>query len=146
MPDSAIRLRGDRDVIAAMRYLREYLPKTVLRQALRKAAQYLLGYVVLVAPKATGKLARNIVIKFKRTNKTLRAGVSVNTRGKADDPQNAFYWRFLEEGFHTRSGEYKQLPFIRGVFDHKSHEAAQMVSDSVEKTIATAERKFRRSF
>lgn len=143
MSDSPVKitLSGDRDLVAAMQDFREYLPKTALRQALRKAAELLTQFIALVAPKLTGRLARNIAVKVKQTAKTTRAGVIVNTRGKAGDENNAFYWRFLEEGFHTRSGEFKKYPFIHGVFDQKNREAAQLVLDSIEAALERAEKK-----
>lgn len=140
-----INLTGDRDIVAAFKDLREYMPKNAIRSALRQASQMLAQYVALAAPKLTGNLARNIVVKTKKTASTIRSRVTVNTRGDVKGGQNAFYWRFLEEGFHTRSGEYKKYPFIAGVFDSKSREASQAVIDACEKAITRAEAKAKRS-
>lgn len=145
MTQQNITLSGDRDLVAALKEFRDYLPKQALRSAVRKAAQQMAQYVALAAPKLTGRLARNIVVKTKATEKTIRGRVTVNTRGKKDDPENAFYWRFLEEGFHTRSGEYRKFPFIAPTFDAKNREAAQFVIDAVEEAIERAERKAKRA-
>jgi|SRR6185312_3111080 len=147
MTDSVtVDLKGRTDIIEAMRDLRSFLPKNALRSSVRQSAVYLQQLIALVAPKLTGKLARNIVVKTRITAKTVRARVTVNTIGNEDNSENAFYWRFLEEGFHTRSGQFRQFPFVVGVFDSKNRTAAQMVIDSCEKAIERAERKANRNY
>jgi len=146
MPDqTTIELKGAKDVEAAFRDLREYLPKTPIRRAVRVAAQMLQGYIVLLAPKLTGKLARNIVVRTRRTKETVRARVTVNTEGKDKNSANAFYWRFLEEGFHTRSGEFKKLPFVITAFNALKTKAAQQVINEVDGAIQRAEKKAKRN-
>jgi hypothetical protein len=140
-----VNLEGHRDVIEAFRDLKEYLPKSAVRTSVRQAAQFLQGFIVLVAPKLTGKLARLIRVAVHKTAGTIRARVIVPTEGKVDSPNNAFYWRFLEEGFHTRSGDFRKFPFVAPVFDSKNREAAQLVIDSVEGAIDRAERKAKRA-
>lgn len=140
-----INLQGDRDVVAAFRDLREYLPNTAVRTATRQAALELAQLVALLAPKLTGRLARNIVVRVRRTAKTIRARVTVNTEGKRGDDQNAFYWRFMEEGFRTRAGEFKKFPFVINAFNAMKERSAQKVVDGVEKSIARAERKAKRA-
>lgn len=139
-----VTLQGDKDVVAAFRDLRDYLPNNVLPKSVREAAQFLQGILALIAPKFTGRLSRNIVVKTHQTAATTRARVVVNTIGKAGDPQNAFYWRFLEEGFHTRKGDFRRYPFITAVFDQKNVEAAQIVIDSVGAAIDRATAKAQR--
>jgi HK97 gp10 family phage protein len=148
MSDSPItvELRGLTDVRAAFRDFKEYLPKTPLRNAVRKAAQSMAQLVALVAPRATGNLAKNIVAKTKYTLTTVRGRVAVNTLGKARGPQNAFYWRFLEKGFRTPSGQARRFPFVEGVFRAKGAAAAQEVVDAVDQTIKRAERRARRAW
>ena len=140
-----VKLSGDKDIKAAFADLRDYLPKQALRTAVLKAAQYLDAFIVLVAPKRTGKLARNIEVHTHSGPATIRGRVTVNTVGKAGDPQNAFYWRFLEEGFHTRRGDFRRYPFIANVFDSKNVQAAQIVVDSVDQAIDRAEKKAARA-
>lgn len=147
MSDEPIQmtLTGDRDIVAAFKDLREYLPKNALRTAVRKSSEFLLRMIVLAAPKLTGKLARNIIVKTKMTAHTIRARVAVNTIGKAGDDQNAFYWRFLEEGFHTRRGDFRQYPFIAGIVETYNRDAAQNVIDACEEAIDRAEAKAKRA-
>lgn len=144
-PIASIQLSGARDVVAAFRDLREYLPKTPLRSAVHKAAQMLEGYIVLLAPKLTGKLARNIAVKVRRSKATVRGRVTINTEGDAKNTKNAFYWRFLEEGFQTRAGNFVKLPFIITAFNALKDKAAQSVVDAVDKAIQRAEKKAKRA-
>jgi HK97 gp10 family phage protein len=143
--ESWIRLEGDKDVRAAFRDLKDFLPKQALRTAVRKAAELLLDFIVLAAPKRTGRLARNIAVKTSRTDGTVHGRVIVNTRGKRGDPENAFYWRFLEKGWHTRAGGLHRFPFIAGAFEAKNREAAQEVINSVDDAIDRAERRAKRA-
>lgn len=148
-----VTLSGDKDIKAAFADLRDYLPKNALRTAVLKAAQFLQGFIVLMAPKlahstserAAGQLARNIEVHTHSGPETIRGRVTVNTVGKANDPENAFYWRFLEEGFHTKKGDFRRYPFIAPIFDSKNVEAAQIVVDSVDQAIDRAEKKAQRA-
>jgi len=140
------KLTGTQDVIAAFRELREELPKEPLRTPLRKAATLLAQYIALVAPKLTGRLARNISVKTSRdSNHTLHGRVVVNQKGGRDSPDNAFYWRFLEEGWQTRNGVLHKFPFIRGVVDAKGRAAAQLVIDACEKQVDKAQKRIARA-
>jgi HK97 gp10 family phage protein len=144
MTDSiTVQLKGDKDIRAAFRDLRDYLPKSALRTSVRVAAQFLQAFIILVAPVLTGRLRRNITVATHATGSTIRARVVVETQGKRGDPNNAFYWRFLEKGFHDRAGKFHIFSFIQGVFDSKNREAAQTVIDSVEKAIDRAEQRAR---
>jgi HK97 gp10 family phage protein len=145
-PIASIELKGNRDIVAAFRELRETLPKTPIRTSTRRAALMLTQFIALAAPKRTGKLARNIVVRVKATSKTIRARVVVNTKGKSDNPENAFYWRFLEKGFTSGRGHgpHVELPFIAPTVAAKQQAAAQMVIDEVEKAIDKAEARAKR--
>jgi len=147
-----IRLEGDTNVAAAFADLRYYLPKFAMRAAVRKAAQFLEEFVREAAPVATGRsvavrlpgqLRSNIDVKAKGTTQTQRARVVVSTIGSANNPRNSFYWRFLEEGFHTRSGEARKFPFIAAVVERQGQYAAQVLVDACDAAIKRAESKAR---
>lgn len=140
-----IRLTGERDLIAAFRDLKPYLTKNVLRKALRAGANILLEAIQARTPRRTGKLFSNISVRVRATRKTLRARVTVNKRGKEGDPQNAFYYRFLEKGFTTKGGEKRLFPFIEPAVTAAQQQAAQQVIDSVEEAIKRAEKKAQRA-
>jgi HK97 gp10 family phage protein len=139
-----LALKGDKDVIAAFKDLRDYLPKQLLRTAMRKAAQVMLNAIAPHVPHLTGRLASNIVIKTKRTENTIRGRVAVNTVGDRSNSKNAFYWRFLEKGWRTKSGEHKH-PFASAAIESSQQAAAQQVIDAVGDAIDRAEKKARAS-
>lgn len=105
--------------------------RQVLRQAVRAGAELVAEEVENSAPELTGKLKRNIVVLFgKGAQGTAVAGVHIrgvnpNTGNsdnsmKAASPNNAFYWRFVEEG----TSKMPAHPFIRPAYDRKQEEAA----------------------
>ncbi|WP_115736924.1 HK97-gp10 family putative phage morphogenesis protein, partial [Escherichia coli] len=81
----------------------------VLREATRAGANELKEEVVSRAPVRRGKLRRNVVVLSRRSRDGgMESGVHIrgvnpdtgnsdNTM-KADNPRNAFYWRFVEMG------------------------------------------------
>ncbi len=146
MSDSLdVRLTGDRDIVAAFRDLKDHLKKNALRKALRAGANLLLESIQSRTPRRTGNLLRNIVVRVRATRKTIRARVTVNKRGKAGDPANAFYYRFLEKGFTTRGGEKRILPFVEPAVSATQQKAAQVVIDALDEAIKRAEKKAQRA-
>ncbi|WP_349815341.1 HK97-gp10 family putative phage morphogenesis protein, partial [Escherichia coli] len=85
------------------------------------------------APVRRGKLRRNVVVLSRRSRDGgMESGVHI--RGvnpdpgnsdnpmKADNPRNAFYWRFVEMG----TVNMPPHPFVRPAFDVRSEQAAQV--------------------
>lgn len=137
-------LHGARDIVAAWKDLRDYVSKTALRRAVREAAKIMLSLIHDLAPFRTGRLKSNISIRTRVTRETIRARVTINTRGKANDPKNAFYWRFLEQGWKTAKGAIKRFPFVSVAFEGRKQQSAQQVVDEMDKAIKRAERKAKR--
>ncbi|WP_413496346.1 HK97-gp10 family putative phage morphogenesis protein [Morganella psychrotolerans] len=115
----------------------------VLREATGAAAVMLRDEVRQSAPRRTGKLVRNIVAggQRSRNNSEVVSGVYVrgtNASGtnsdnsmKANDPRNAYYWRFLENG----TSKMAPQPFIRPAFDSKADEAADLAMSKLSQAI-----------
>lgn len=119
-----LKLTGDMDVKRALREFREELPKNPMRRAVKKAAQFLADAVSLGAPVGrTGTLLENIAVKV-----ATRKGV---THGRVVINKAAYYWRFLELGWH-RGGKFFKYPFIMPRVRPLEQQAAQMVLDEVE--------------
>lgn len=136
-----IQLSGDRDLVAAFKDLRDYVKKNALRRAVREGARIMRSLIEDLAPVKTGKLKSNIAVRLRVTRETIRARVIISTRGKADDPKNAFYWRFLEKGWRTARGVIKRFPFVEVAFEGRKQQAAQQVVDEMDKAIKRAERR-----
>lgn len=139
-----VQLDGDTDIIAAFKELREDLPSTWLRNSMKAGATLLLNALLQTVPYRTGKLARNLFVRTQQSGGWLRARVTANTIGKASNPLNAFYWRFLEKGWHDRAGKPHQEEFIAPAVEPNERAAAQLVIDSVDAALAKAESKVRR--
>lgn len=144
-PVVTVQLDGDKDIVAAFKELREELPSTWLRNAFRAGADLLYRTLLQYVPYRTGKLARNLVVRTQQSGEWLRARVTVNTVGKASNAANAFYWRFLEKGWHDRSGKLHREEFIEPATDASELAAAQLVIDAVGAAIDKAEKKAGRS-
>jgi len=105
--------------------------RQVLRRAVRAGAELVAEEVANTAPEKTGKLKRNIVVLFgKGAPGTALAGVHIrgvnpetgnsDNKLKTSSPNNAFYWRFLEEG----TSKMPAHPFVRPAYDRKQEEAS----------------------
>ncbi|MCE8042437.1 HK97 gp10 family phage protein [Halomonas daqingensis] len=109
----------------------------VRRQGARAGAGVIRDEARRRAPKRSGKLSRNIVAVTVKVSEGHRAaaGVRVRSRGKADDPSNAFYWRFVELG----TSKMPPAPFIRPAFDAKEQEAGDAaiakVTEALDKVL-----------
>ncbi|UQI38812.1 HK97-gp10 family putative phage morphogenesis protein [Vreelandella venusta] len=93
----------------------------VRRQGARAGAGVVRDEARRRAPKRSGKLSKNIVAVTARVTENSRAtaGVRVRERGKASDPSNAFYWKFVELG----TSKLPPAPFIRPAFDATEQQA-----------------------
>lgn len=136
-----VQLDGDRDIVAAFKELREDLPATWLRNSFRAGANLLYQTLLQYVPYLTGKLARNLIVRTQQSGEWIRARVTVNTIGKASNAANAFYWRFLEKGWHDRAGKAHREEFVQQAADASERAAAQLVIDSIGAAIDKAEKK-----
>lgn len=143
MVDMHIDFGGFLDISKDLELLSKAESNKVLRQATYGAASVLRDEARAKAPKRTGKLARNIVASSQRIRKQGEVSAGVYVRGsnkdgtnsdnkmKADDPRNAHYWRFLEEG----TSKMPPHPFIRPAFDSKGDEAAEFAISKLNQAI-----------
>ncbi|AFH92782.1 HK97 gp10 family phage protein [Providencia stuartii] len=143
MVDVRIDFGGLHDVSRELELLSQAESNRVLRQAAYAAASVLRDEARAKAPKRTGKLAKNIVAGNQRGRQrgevsagvyvrgTNKAGTNSDSKMKADDPHNAYYWRFLEEG----TSKMPPHPFIRPAFDSKADEAAEFAISKLNQAI-----------
>lgn len=113
--------------------------RRVMNVATRRGAVVLASKVRKAARSRTGKLRRNIVAMNmrKRGDQSGAAAVFVRTEGKANNPNNAFYWYFLEMG----TSKMAPVPFIRPAFQSGIAEAQEEILAAAEKQLMKALRK-----
>ncbi|WP_405079705.1 HK97-gp10 family putative phage morphogenesis protein [Pectobacterium carotovorum] len=104
----------------------------VLRDATRAGADVLKEEVIANAPARTGKMRKNVVVVTQKSKRRGEISSGVHIRGvnprtgnsdnkmKANNPRNAFYWRFVEMG----TVDMPAHPFVRPAFDVRQEEAA----------------------
>lgn len=113
------------DLEAELRLLEKAEGERVLRQGARAGAGVFRDEARRRVKKRTGKLAKNIISDTAKVDSRTRAtaGVRVREEGKASNPRNAFYWKFIEYG----TSSIPAAPFIRPAFETKQEEAARAV-------------------
>lgn len=106
----------------------------VLRDATRAGAEVLKDEVIARAPVRTGKLKKNVVVVTQKSRRRGEICSGVHIRGvnprtgnsdntmKANNPRNAFYWRFVELG----TANMPAHPFVRPAYDTREEEAASV--------------------
>lgn len=97
-------------VLKEIASFREDVAVRTVRASLRRMAKEGQRSLSAATPEHTGKLKSNerVVAKYAKTRGVITARVVVNTRGKADNPKNAFYWKFVEFGHKTRPGPHQR--------------------------------------
>lgn len=114
------------------------LPDRVARRALMRgtrAGARIIGMAAReIAPKRTGRLRRNIVWRINR--KYTRRGrvafdIGVREEGSKDNPNNAYYWYFLEFG----TSKMKAEPTLRPATDEKQSAAIEAIALRLKQAI-----------
>jgi HK97 gp10 family phage protein len=123
-----VAVPGIRDLIAELKALNENVARRTVRKVIREAGEYILRRLKANAPVFTGKLRFNldVVTKWKSRSGIMVAKVRVSTQGKAENPRNAFYWRFVEFGHRIGSrvkGRLVRLTRARTVTGRAVHAA-----------------------
>lgn len=97
-------LIGQRDLIRDLRRFKEAVAIRAAKSAAKKVAEFVERRLRAEAPVFTGKLRFNLFVRaqYVKRRGVVRSTVAVRTVGKADNPRNAFYWRFIEWGHKTR--------------------------------------------
>jgi Bacteriophage HK97-gp10, putative tail-component len=132
-------IKGGREVAAALRELRDELPRNIVRSALRSSAERMRKVIIAFAPRRTGRLVQAISVKTGgRPGGIVNARVTINSRGARDNPSNAFYWRFLEKGWHSRAGIPHRKEFVGPAVQTELQDAGQNVVDVLGQAIAKA--------
>lgn len=133
---SSVQILGLADLQTDFAKLAKSQSTKALRRATLAGAKVIRDEARARAPKKTGKLKRNIVsasLRQKESPGIATAGVRVRTKGGADSPNNAFYWRFVELGTqHMRA-----QPFVRPSFDTSIDRAEGAIRTEIARAIDT---------
>ncbi|MBN3749498.1 HK97 gp10 family phage protein [Burkholderia sp. Se-20373] len=134
---SSVQILGLADLQADFAKLAKSQSTKALRRATLAGAKVIRDEARARAPKKTGKLKRNIVsasLRQKESPGIATAGVRVRTKGGADSPNNAFYWRFVELG----TQQMRAQPFVRPSFDTSIDRAEGAIRTEIARAIDTA--------
>ncbi len=145
MIDTSLDFSGLNDIAKDLEALSRAENNKVLRDATRAGAEVLKEEVIARAPVRTGKLKKNVVVTQKSRRRgeissgvhirgvNPRTGNSDNTM-KANNPRNAFYWRFVEMG----TANMPPHPFIRPAFDVRQEQATEVAIRRMNQAIDEA--------
>lgn len=146
MIETSLDFSGLNDIAKDLEALSRAENNKVLRDATRAGAEVLKEEVIARAPVRTGKLKKNVVVITQRSRRrgeissgihirgrNMRTGNSDNTM-KANNPKNAFYWRFVEMG----TVNMPPNPFIRPAFDVRQEQATAVAMRRMNQAIDEA--------
>ncbi|NIF20581.1 HK97-gp10 family putative phage morphogenesis protein [Candidatus Pantoea multigeneris] len=117
----------------------------VVRDMTRAAATVFKDEVIERAPELTGKLKKNVVVMTQRDrNGNITSGVHIrgtnpetgnsDNKMKADNPNNAYYWRFVELG----TSRLPATPFVRPAYEAKQDDATKAAFERANQAIDEA--------
>ena len=134
MIDISLDFSGLEEISRDLELLSRAENNKVLRDATRAGAEVLKDEVIERAPERTGKLKKNVVVVTQKSRRRGEISSGVHIRGvnprtgnsdntmKANNPRNAFYWRFVEMG----TVNMPPHPFIRPAFDVRQEQATEV--------------------
>lgn len=132
MIEFGLDFSGLNDIAKDLAKLSKAENNKVLRDATRAGAEVLKEEVIDRAKVRTGKMRKNVVVVTQKSRRNGEISSGVHIRGvnprtgnsdnkmKANNPRNAFYWRFVEMGTVNMPAH----PFVRPAFDTRQEESA----------------------
>ena len=139
MADSK-NLTGFKELAKALKELGPRVGRKHLRGAASKGATLIRNEARVLAPKDTGEMARDIMVKRERSAGDHIASYSVFVRSgkksrlagrKRDMNRDSYYWRFLEFGTRKMPAQ----PFLRPAFETRKEGAVDAVGAELDKRI-----------
>jgi HK97 gp10 family phage protein len=130
-----IQITGLSDLEKNLEQFSDRIAKNILRGAVSAGAAVIRNEARLKAPKDTGEMARDIMIKRARDSRGsglityhvfVRTGKKSRLAGKKRNVnRDSFYWRFVEFGTAKMSAK----PFMRPAFDTAKERAVQAIKE-----------------
>lgn len=137
------RVEGLSDLLKTLEKLPDEMRKGPVRTATRTGARVIADEARRNAPEDTGGLKRNIGA-FPIPKRRIPPGIDVgyeirgDEKGKAGDPRNAYYWRFIEMGKANQAPN----PIFRNALASQSSAAIQAF---IQEFKATSDRAVQRA-
>lgn len=138
------RVDGLRELTQALKKLPSEMRGRPLTAATRAGARLIADDAKGRAPVDSGGLRQNIgvfTIPKRRLGAGLDYGVEIrgDEKGKAGDPRNAYYWRFVELGTANQAAQ----PFLRPALATQSQSAIRAFVDTFSRRLDEIARKAR---
>lgn len=143
-----VKVIGLQELGAAMDLLPQKIERDYIRSAVRKGAEVFRAEAEARAPKASGEMARKIIVKTKAGRQGFMALIGVrymkikaaSSRREGKEPSTedpGFYARFVEFGRPGKSGHTHQAahPFMGPAFQAKTEEAERAVADELRRQL-----------
>jgi HK97 gp10 family phage protein len=114
--------------------------KTILRQAMRKAAKPILSELKSLVPKDSGQLRKSLSIINGKNRRGVAPSVFVGPRVKgafANENKTGFYFYFLEYGF-------RGIPGLRMLDQAARSKGSQALNDVTNQLKALIEKRFKK--
>lgn len=146
-----VKILAQRDLTVALKLFRDEVSARVAKNAAKKVAEFMQRQLRAAAPAFTGRLRFNLFVRaqYVKRRGVVRSTVAVRTEGKAGNPRNAFYWRFLEFGHLTRPAKkegaaQRKIPpdnFIERTFLSAQTQAQSIFFGEMQSGVEKAARK-----
>jgi HK97 gp10 family phage protein len=138
--DYSIEITGIKELNKSLYAFSRKLGDKVVIDSMKQGARLVQRQAKRNAPKRTGMLRRGIVVRKSKIHNGRRRptiGVYLGLRkGKGkDDPKDAFYGRFIEDGFKPRgkSNRVKGRKFIKNAFRQQKNNAVRLIIASARR-------------
>jgi HK97 gp10 family phage protein len=145
-------LTGFKELAAALRELPQRVAKNGLRSAVGAGAAVIRKEARVRAPKDTGELAKDVMIKRERDTQGgnlfvarysvfVLSGKKSRLKGKKRDVQrDSFYWRFVEFG----TSKMAARPFMRPAYEGQKEAAVTAIGEKLDQRIQATARELHR--
>jgi HK97 gp10 family phage protein len=131
-----LKIEGLDKLNAALKEFPENIARNVLRGGVSSAAAVIRNEARRLAPKESGEMAKDIMLKRERSSTNYVANYSVFVRSgkksrlsgkRRDVDKDSYYWRFVEFGTCKMAAK----PFMRPAFDAMAREAVETLKNYI---------------
>lgn len=137
----SFRVEGLSDLVKSLTKLPDAVRDKAVNDGTLEGAKVIQRAAITNAPKKTGKLSRNIVVrKNRKTRYDSEHSVVIRKIGKAVNSKNAYYGIFVEYG----TSKMPAQPFMRPAFEGNKEIAVSVLAGHIRETVGRYRVKARR--